>query len=309
VLVREDCDFWDELLPDGEGPVVVLRAYVDASSREVIHPVSGDKGDLLTVAGYLFESRQRARGFSQKWEATFGIQSFSWADLIARSKPFKHLRDDRLEHDRLVAKGISIIREFAAGGTVASMWKQDVERHGPTWIKGFGHAYSVAGHVALHALGAWAKLNNYRSGIAYIIEAGDDGYDELNHLLSYAGKVPMVADQYQWRSHTVIPKIPNSPFHAPDTLAWEWGKFWVETHFEKKRPMRMSFVNLLNERLDRYSFQHLYGEPLLRFFSRIHALGVEQMQEDAQAVSSVQSIDVTDSMNVSEQIGHDGDPE
>jgi hypothetical protein len=152
-MVCDDDDPWDELLdallPDAEGHVVVLRAYVDASSREVVHPLNGEKGDLITVAAYLFESRQRARFFSQRWKDTFGTNSFSWADLIARSKQFKYLRDDKPGHDRLVAAGISIIREFGVGGTVASCWKQDVERHGPTWIKGFGHAYSIAGTYGL----------------------------------------------------------------------------------------------------------------------------------------------------------------
>lgn len=135
----------------------MLRAYVDASSRECIHPANGEKGDLLTVAGCLFESRQRARRFSQRWRETFGPESFSWADLVARSKPFRHLKKNRPEHDRLIATAIAIIREFAVAGTVASCWEQDVQRHGPTWIKGFGCAYSIAGHMALAGLGAWAK--------------------------------------------------------------------------------------------------------------------------------------------------------
>jgi hypothetical protein len=303
-------DLLDELLPDGEGHVVVLRAYVDASSREVVHPQNGDKGDLITVAGYMFESRQHARRFSQQWRDVFGTESFSWADLIARSKPFKHLRDNRPEHDELVAAGISLVRQFVIAGTVASMWKQDVERHGPIWIAGFGHAYSVAGHMAMVGLGAWAKQNDYRrNGIAYLIEAGDEAYDQLNHLLSYAAKSPDVADMYQWRSHSVLAKLPSSPFHAPDTLAWEWGKYWVETHLEKKRLMRRSFVALLDGRLERYTFQHLYGQHLLRFFSRIRDLGIEQMQQDAQTAASVPSIDVTDLVSSSEQIEHDEDRE
>jgi hypothetical protein len=58
------------------------------SSREVVHPLNGDKGDLITVAGYLFESRQRARGFSQRWKDVFGATgTFSWADLVACQRP------------------------------------------------------------------------------------------------------------------------------------------------------------------------------------------------------------------------------
>ena len=173
-----------------------------------------------------------------------------------------------------------------------------------------GHAYSIAGHMAMAGLGAWVQQNDYRrSGIAYLIEAGDDGYDELDHLLSYAGKSSQVAEMYQWRGHGVTPKAPNSPFHAPDALAWEWGKFITETALEKKRPMRMSLISLLRERLDRYTFQHLYGEDLLRFFRKIHALGVEQLQEDRAALSSVSPVDVHEAVESSAQTAPVGDPE
>jgi hypothetical protein len=284
----------------------VLRAYVDASSRELVRASDGEKGDLLTVAGYLFESRQRARVFCQRWSETFrATEPFSWADLVACQRPFEYLRDGngkviRKDLDPLVASGISLVNEFVVAGTVASCWKQDVERHGPTWIKGFGHAYSVAGHMAMAGLGACVKRNNQRDGIAYLIEAGDEGYDQLNHLLSYAAKSPEVAAMYQWRSHGVLRKVANSPFHAPDAFAWEWGKYITETVVEHKRPMRRSLVNLLRNRLQFYSLQHLHGEPLLRFFSRIHALGVEQMQEDAEALKSVESLDVTENLCASE---------
>jgi hypothetical protein len=296
------------MLPDGEGSVVMLRAYVDASSREHVHPVNGDKGDLLTVAGVLFESRQRARGFSHRWEDTFGDSedAWSWADLIARAKPFRHLKDDRPQHDRLIAEGISILREFVAAGTVASCWKQDVDGHGPTWIKGFGHAYSVAGHMAIAGLGTWAKRHGHK-GIAYLIEEGDEGYDQLNHLLSYATKSPEVRELYQWRGHGLTAKSSNSPFHGPDTLAWEWGKYITETALDRKRPMRMSLVNLLRERLDRYTFQHLHGDSLLRFFSQIHALGLEQMQEDRAALASLQPVDLSEAVAASELTAPDGD--
>jgi len=310
--MRWEDDIWDELLPDGEESVVVLRAYIDASSREHVNSLDGDKGDLLTVAGYLFESRQTARGFTKRWRDTFGTETetFSWADLVARKKPFRRLRENRPEHDRLIAAGISIVREFAVAGTVSSCWKQDVEHYGPTWIKGFGHAYSIAGHMAMVGLGAWAKRNDYHGrGITYLIEAGDEGYDRLNHLLSYAAKSPQVADMYQWSGHGVTPKAPNSPFHAPDTLAWEWGKFVTETALERKRPMRMSMVNLLMGRVERYSFMHLHGEALLRFFNQIHALGVEQLQEDRDALSSVPLVDVHEAVESSELTEPVGDPE
>jgi len=75
-------DFWNGFddIEDAEC-VAVLKCFIAASTHE-------DSG-LLTVAGYMFESG-RVRRFKQEWLDTFGPSKFSWADLIARQKPFTH---------------------------------------------------------------------------------------------------------------------------------------------------------------------------------------------------------------------------
>jgi hypothetical protein len=294
-----DCeDIWDDLIDlhptDQGGWVVVLRAYVDASDRKA--------DGLISVAAHLIESG-RVRRFKQEWRRVFGDASFSWAELVTRHGTFRSVygREHDDEHRRLVTAGVKIIREYFIAASVVSCWRQDVENFGPTWVKGFGHAYSVAGHMAMAGMGDWAKRNNYKGGIAYFIEAGDQGQDHLEHLLSYASKSVEVRDLYQWASHTTTPKSASSPFHAPDMLAWEWGKFWLESVIRKKRPMRLSFVHLLVDRLDAHRFQFLAGEPLMRFFRQINELGVEQLQEDRAALASVESVDVSEAVRTSEQ--------
>jgi hypothetical protein len=163
--------------------------------------------------------------------------------------------------------------------------------------------------MAIAGMGLWARQRDYKGGISYLIEAGDEGQDQLQHLLSYASKAPAVRDMYQWAGHSIIPKTACSPFHAPDLLAWEWGKWWTESVFEKRRPMRLSLVNLLVGRLDDHKFQFLAGESLMRFFSRIHDLGVEQLQEDADAASGVPAVDVHEAVELSARTEPVGDPE
>ena len=158
-------------------------------------------------------------------------------------------------------------------------------------------------------MGQWAKANGYGGGIAYVLEAGDDFSDEANHLLSYAAKVQLVADAYQWKSHAFVPKDAGSPFHAPDLFAWEWGKYMQETVMAKKRPMRRSLLHLVGPRLQAYKFLHLTGEPLLRFFNQVRDLGLEQLQEDAAALSSVVPTDVSEAVDPSGQKEPVGDPE
>ena len=307
MLVQVSCDdFWDGLLDTEDAEcVAVLKGYLDASTRG-----SG----LMSVAIYLFESG-RVRRFRQRWRDTFGRTTFSWADLIARQFPFDYLADREdpaanREHGRLVAAGVSLVREHVISGAIVSMWKQDVENHGPTWIRGFGHAYSVAGHMAMAGMGLWMERNGYRGGISYVIEEGDEGWDQLSHLLTWV-KDPQVKRLYQWAGDSRAPKTVGSPFHAPDLLAWEWGKYWDETvlRVEKRRKMRRSFVALLVNHLDRYHFQHLSGPPLLKFFNSVHALGVEQLEDARADFSASSSVDLDDAVKSSDQTEPDGDPE
>jgi hypothetical protein len=287
-----DDELWDDFIDLHDGYIAVLRAYVDASDRT--------ETGLVSVAAHLIESG-RVRRFRQQWQRTFGNISFSWAELVTRNGKFRHLQgkehDD--EHRHLVTKGVRLVREHVIAASVVSCWRQDVENFSPTWIKGFGYAYSVAGHMAIAGMGFWAERHNHKGGISYLIEGGDEGQDQLEHLLSSAPKVQAVRDIYQWAGHSLVPKTAGSPFHCPDLLAWEWGKYWTESVFEKFRPMRLSFVNLLVGRLDDHMFQFLAGDSLIRFFNQIRDLGVEQLQEDRAALSSVPSVDVHEAVESS----------
>src|SRR5262245_53027392 len=138
-------DIWDDISQaedSGAEAIVVLKAYIDASTRK-------DSG-LLSVAGYLFESG-RTRRFRQQWRDIFGNVSFSWAELANRADKFRHLqgKDHDAEHARLVSAGVALVREHIIAGALASCWMLDVENYGPTWIKGFAHAYSIAGHMTM----------------------------------------------------------------------------------------------------------------------------------------------------------------
>jgi hypothetical protein len=40
------------------------------------------------------------------------------------------------------------------------------------WVRGFGHLYAISCHLAMTAMGIWARGHNYRDGISYVFEAG-----------------------------------------------------------------------------------------------------------------------------------------
>jgi hypothetical protein len=94
-----------------------------------------------------------------------------------------------------------LIRSRIIAGVAVSCWVQDIQNHSPRWIRGFGHPYAVGCHLAMSAMGRWARENNYRSGIAYVFEAGDKYADEAFFLMQNADKIPIIQHQYQHRSY------------------------------------------------------------------------------------------------------------
>jgi hypothetical protein len=140
------------------------------------------------------------------------------------------------EHEQLVKAGVAMVRDYCIAGSIVSCWTQDVQNYSPTWIRGFGSAYSIGCHMCMVGMGKWAMRNSYKGGIAYVLEAGDEFHAEADHLLSYAAKVEMIADAYQWVSHGSAPKDAGAPFHALDLFAWEWGKYMYETPFKSAGP-------------------------------------------------------------------------
>jgi hypothetical protein len=277
-LFREDnCDAFDDLVdaiaPDA-GCFAVLRAYFDASKRP-----SG----VFTIAGYLFDSYQ-ARKFRRDWDQVFGpYGGLHMTNLAALQGAYRDRVTRPQSHDMCRA-AVEMIRERMTCGVVVSCWVQDIHTHSPRWIRGFGHPYAVCCHLAMATMGTWARENNYRTGIAYLFENGDEYASEASVIMQNAASHPIVQEQYQYRSHGFVGKQDAlaCPIQAADFLAWEWGKFFDETAVVRKRPMRKSLAYLLNGQMDRYMLRPMFGERFARYLSQINDLGLEELQERAQ---------------------------
>jgi hypothetical protein len=276
-------DLLDVILPDG-GMVAMLRAYFDASHRP-----SG----VFTVAGYLFDSAQ-ARKFRREMAPVFQIYGgLHTADLVALKGAYKNI--SRQQSDTLIQSVVPLIRSRMICGVAVSCWVQDVENHSPRWIRGFGHPYAVCCHLAMTTMGIWARENDYRSGIAYVFEAGDAYASEADDIMQGAAKHPIAQESYQYKSHAFLNKTDTgaSPIQAADFLAWEWGKFFEETLAERKREMRLSLAYLINGQLDKYKFQPMHGERFLKYLDDIRDLGLEELQERKDAIQASASFDAT----------------
>jgi hypothetical protein len=275
-VFREDRhDAFDDLVDilAADGVVAVLRAYFDASQR-----TSG----VFTIAGYLFDSYQ-ARKFRRDWNQVFGpYGGLHMTDLAALQGRYRGRVTRAQSHD-MCHSAVEIIRQRMTCGVVVSCWVQDIQTHSPRWIRGYGYPYAVCCHLAMAAMGIWARDHDYRTGIAYVFENGDEHAAEATTLMRNAGH-PLIQSQYQYRSHGFVRKDDPiaAPIQAADFLAWEWGKFFDETATVHKRPMRRSLAYLLKGQMDRYMLRPMYGDRFARYLSQIHDLGLEELQERAE---------------------------
>jgi hypothetical protein len=222
-------------------------------------------------------------------------------DLVARQGRFKGISRD--ETNDLIRRAVPIIRQRILCGVAVSCWVQDVYSHSPRWIRGFGHPYAVCCHLAMAAMGIWARDHHEITGITYAFESGDAYSDEAHSVMSGSANHPIAKYQYQYKSHAFFGKDePEAvPIEAADFLAWEWGKFFEESFVTRKRPMRLSLVHLLNGQLERYMLRPMYGERFARYLNDIRGLGLEELQE-REALSKAPPIaDLsTDTMNAAE---------
>jgi hypothetical protein len=65
----------------------------------------------------------------------------------------------------------------------------------------------------------------------------------------------------------------------------------------------------VRDRLESYSLRHVSGPPLIRFFNGIRDLGLQQLQEDRDAVSAVQPMDVSEALRSSQRAEREEQPE
>ena len=88
---------------------------------------------------------------------------------------------------------------------------------------------------------------------------------------------------YRFNGSAFLPKPQAVPLQAADLLAWEMGKFKVETLDQSVREMRQSLLQLCKDAPKRFQVAFCGGESLTRAFDRYRALGIEQLMEQKDA--------------------------
>src|SRR5262249_21355161 len=146
----------------------------------------------------------------------------------------------------------------------------------PKWIRGFGHAYPICCHSAMHSLGRKLEQMGLHDDVNYVFEAGHKFQAEAMYFMSTWVLVPEMRNAYRYKGHAFLDKADAVPLQAADMLAWEWAKCRDETLEKGNRPLRKSSRALFENNLKHYSIHHISGTTLTKYLNHVKKLGLEQ---------------------------------
>jgi hypothetical protein len=254
-------------LADGDGLLVMLRAYFDESYRD---------GGVFCVAGYIFSSR-RAKRLNKNWRHRFGGRIFHAADVASGRGEFEGIANP--EKLSLFRSATTSILSHASFGVVASC---DPLVAGASWppLDGFRSAYSICTQFCMFGIRLWLNAIDSDQRVAHIFEAGHRDHAESSRLIGAMSQVEPAWEGEKWGgirylSHTFVAKQDAPILASADLLAWEWAKYVNENggeaarNLEARGSMRKSLAALLSSKKVPHFTMHLTGDLLAQFLGDI----------------------------------------
>ncbi len=241
-------DSWFDDIADGMGLrdhdyVLTFSAYFDESQN----------GDILCVAGYVFEKRN-AKKLERKWAkmlAQYELPYFRMSACNAGRKPFERLT----EKQRIAAqtKAISLIKEHAEFGTAVSIDCSQADQllraeECPAYLRPFALGPYELG-VYLCMMSVRLALEKAKPGekyrVGYFFEDGHAHRAKAAKLIAEILEVPSLKRRYCWFAGGFTSKEAGGPIQAADVLAWQWCKDRVRFKERPDRPQRRDCAALL----------------------------------------------------------------
>ncbi len=232
-----------------------LYAFFDESERQ---------NGIFVVAGVLFD-QTAATQFDIEWRALHGARlPFHMADLVGGRRIYKGL--SQAERDDLLKRSVTLLNRHRALSVAVVCKTQDIEDAAPEWAKELSHAYTMCAHFCLALTSQWLDERKDKRPVNYYIEAGHKHEGAANRLFNSARRFNNFKTLYQYGDHGFIGKKDATPLHAADLWAWEFAKYYDETHLQKTRVMRRSTIALMNGFLERHKFTILNRSLIERFY-------------------------------------------
>lgn len=243
---QDFCDVLDAVLCWRGGIVVMLSAYLDASTR-----TSG----IFCVAGLAF-GRDSAKKADRAWRTLFGGRICHMADLHAQRGDFAGCPPT--ETTRLHRAAIAIVNRYASYKMAVSCNLHEAERILPTsadpglevFLNSARKAYPACCHIAMTSLSIMIdKASRPKpERVAYFFESGDN---YASYAGTYMAGIPeVIRDKQHYHSHTFVSKGQARLLEAADILAWEWAKH-IDRIQQDNKPARPSLEALAGSPIGR----------------------------------------------------------
>jgi len=248
---------------DRSGFAVALRAFVDASAQ----------GDIFCVAGIAF-GFGRARKAQSRWRQLFSPRVIHMTDLHSRRGEFEGITPD--EGGQILKDCVSIVNKhmqfFAISSCRISEMKENLqvpETGDPIMdaiSKGVSSPYAWCVHTVMHHLGHLSHLHSgSRSGISYVIEAGDLGQGKVKEYIRFVEDHPYPAFRamYGFDGASFVEKQGKEVLlQASDILCWEWAKHLLRKDQGKGvRPPLNAIFGGLEETSQKYGLTGASQKP------------------------------------------------
>jgi hypothetical protein len=242
------------VMPGGSGYALMIEAYFDESGTHHGSP-------LMCVAGYLIESDQ-CRRFQAEWEAVLsrhGVPYFHMSECAHGVGIFKEIsKKDRSEICRSLIETIKLRAEL---GIAVSVSEAEYRSIVPAHFK--LDAYSFCLHYCLQGVAAWASKYDVRVPISYFFESGHKNQSVANSFINWIRHSRSIVDGLRYHSHSFVSGKKLCGIAAADLLAWEFVAAYKNTWGPKRRPVRLSFQNLMNKT---HVAMHFRAEALQEYF-------------------------------------------
>lgn len=250
-----------DLLPDGQGLVAVLKAYLDESGTH-------EDALVTAVGGYVFDATS-VPYLDIEWPEIlhgFGLKTFHMTDFVARKKPYDSMSEG--ERKELLTRLVKAIKKRKRVGLVGSLSMSDFNDLAPeAWRIDPLSAYTIAGVRCLRGIGEWAKTSRKLSegSIAYVFHSGARHRSELDKAIGKLISNPRHLALLRYAGHGFSTELIPS-LQAADLWVWEYVWHFKDTKL-MKRPSRESLKALIGKNTRSHLVEHFSRDALKRFFA------------------------------------------
>lgn len=264
------CDndrFPEILLPEGEGLVTVLEAYLDDSRTHHGARLSG-------VAGYLLDP-DHCRELNSEWRevlARYGVQFLHMSEFAHFRGEFKNWTEEKRR--AFIAPLIEIIGRHTLCGTGGIVERAEFMNTAPDSLRTGTGLYMTCVAGALWGIEQWAERESYTGPIAYVFEDIPKYMGPTTTMFAAIASDKGLKRRYRYFSFGFRNKYTHA-LQAADFFAYECCKFFTDDLAPGGTPrVRETFTRLAtNKSGDANTVYRYGGVRLRRLIKRTEVLG------------------------------------